>query len=156
MKEIKTAVLYHQLTHTVADGSIKELVAADIWTPQDRVTVIGVALRAHMGLGTAPALTEGECACWAELSRIAKMWDAGCIARAQVQVYWVTETIDTTKAFGFCGKWDEESMVMFPSGCGIDLDPGDSLYVNITSFLSILSSGSSVNHGRAIIYYVER
>ena len=150
--EVKTAVLYYQQTHAVTDGSLVEKVAADIWTPQDNVTIIGIAVRAHIGLGSAPNCQEGECACWAEISKIAKMWDDGCLARAQVQVYDLVEAAYQ----GFVGKWDEESIVMFPPGFGVDVDKGDDIYANIMSFLSILSAGSSVNHVRAIIYYVER
>jgi len=151
LKAVKTAVLYYQQTHPY-DSVIMEKVGADIWTPQDNVTIIGIAVRAHIGLGSAPNMKEGECACWAEVSRIAKLWDDGCLARAQVQVYDLVEAAYQ----GFVGKWDEESVIMFPEGYGIDVDKGDSIYANIQTFMSILSAGTSVNHVRAIIYYVER
>jgi len=154
MKQIKTKVLNHELS--IPWDAVVHTPDAVTWMVQDKITIIGAQMQAHCGLGSNPALTEGEAAVLAILSRAPAYMNDGVIATAFSHPTYSTEIVVAQQIAVTTGPHISLETVMFPPNFGIDMDEGEYLHLHQLNYLSMLSAGSYKTWSYAVVYYVER
>lgn len=128
---------------------------ADLWTPQGDITIIGAMLRCGINpLPNTKMHEVGGSYVSAELSILARNnEDRAVIVRAW-QGYFPLE-LPTLGEYAIDQFRDAYGYVMFPEGCGIDLDRWHPFYLNV-GYRTFFSAGGMECHAEGNIWYVER
>lgn len=150
-KRIKTATLNYS-AEIAATGDV-DLNAADEHVWLEDVTVVGVLLRTTLRDGDF-GWDSGRFTILAEVSRIAKMQQAGTIVAYCNHLICREATVGINANQTMVGNPEERQLVMFTEGYGIDMDEGTALYLN----QSVHNGMANIHYTSAfaIIYYVER
>lgn len=119
---------------------------------QDKIRIVGVAIIAE-AIPLAE-LDSGELSFEVEISRVGAINQDGLIALCIGYVFGVSVTVAAASSEVAVGHLHKDKVIFFPEGHGVDLDPGDAIYMNAT-FGNTMANNHSFA-GIATIYYVER
>jgi len=115
---------------------------------QDDVTIIGFYVSNVAIINDAHSNADGMIHATIELSRQGVRGQPGIIGRASIHAVW-------NAILGLTGELWQRQTVMFPDGCGIEVDEGEG--VNLLGLAEYVGAGGDLSWwGEFILYYVER
>ena len=149
-KDIRTK--YLEYTENITDAASHYLNAMTTWLVQDRIRIIGVQL--EMGWHFVGAISQGQGGgrMHVDVSRVGVENQDGVLLGAHSVLAGAVET----GGISMTGKLWDHVMAMFPEGFGIDMDPGEYLYLNGSYRLDAIDGGTISFGTHCIVYYVER
>ncbi|MBA7589347.1 hypothetical protein ES708_31429 [subsurface metagenome] len=150
-KQIKTKYLVVSIDNVAGVNTGTTTLA---WLLQDNITIIGWYLRAKV---TPDAnFDSGYQSVHAELSRAGIISQEAMLSRISARLQCGSSTMATVIENAVIGDNENNQVVMFPEGYGIDLDDGEYLYLHNTSNNTMGAGNGHVGSSIACIYYVER
>ena len=149
-KRIKTHLLSH--TQSMVTGYDTILNAIDAWLVQDDITVIGIEIMAEAVYNV--GLDSGLLECQVEVSRNGKMFEDGALLQVIGYVYCRECTVGAGVNQCAVGEPLLVDRVMFPSGVGVDIDNGETIYLNLHGVNQMANTHQAI--AQATIYYTER
>jgi len=150
-KKIKTLLLSY--TRTAGATSTDDEVAVDSHVFQEDVTIVGALLRSSMLDGDF-GWDSGRFTCLAELSRVARLGQPGCIIQFCNHLICREATVGINATQTVVGNPERSELLMFNEGYGIDVDEDGIIYLN-TSWRNDMANAHQISIG-CVIYYVER
>jgi len=155
-RQVYTGILGSKGQYMAASGDPHiELPGVDLWTPQGDVTLIG----AHILAGANPlpnsALGDlGGIYVYADISVVARRDEDRSMI---VRVHMACDPIElpTVGEHGLTAPFYVERDVMFPEGCGIDLDRWHPVYLNM-GYRAFFAAGDIEMIANGEVYYIER
>lgn len=150
-RRVKTLELtYGQVV--VTDTS-EDLLAADMHTFEEDVTVIGVLLRTSI-LDDLAGWDSGRVTLLGEVSRVAQLSKPGYLIQFCNHIICREATVGINANQTICGVPGARQDIFFPPGYGMDFNEGSAIYLNI-SFRNGMANDHRISIG-GIVYYVER
>lgn len=142
-KHVFSQVIYHTEPAVTTPGD-HEYLSADLWQPQEDITIIGVLLRISIEQINA---NDGMLLFQGQVSQSGDFDKPGQIISLSGAWHW-----NTAPAFGYHNQ--KELVVMFPDGAGMPVHEGGNVYLHMSDRVTY-SSGDTIWAAKAEIFYVK-
>lgn len=152
-KRIQTKRLFYNETVDNPPQSLAVGDAAVIWTLQEDITIVGVEMITEIeenGTGW----DSGNLLALCDLSRVGRIHHDGVIAACRNIIDCWEATVGINANQVALGNNTNRELVMFPEGYGVDVDDGESLYLNCYAHNEM--SNPKRFYYYATIFYTER